>query len=66
MNISPRVKAAAKSTRKRLNTVRRGPVTLYLDKALFSAFRVECDALGISASRVLEELMREFFGGVSK
>ena len=36
----------------------RGRVSLYLNKALFEEFKASCD--DVSASRVLEELMREF------
>lgn len=41
----------------------RGTVTMYVDKALFSEFQKICEAKGVSASRVLEETMREFKEG---
>lgn len=40
------------------NETDRGRVTLYLDKNLFKRFQEVCD--DVSASRVLEEYMREF------
>jgi len=39
----------------------RGTVTMYLDRALFSDFQKLCDAKGVSASRVIEEMIRKFF-----
>lgn len=37
---------------------KRGPVSLYLDKGLYAQFKKACAE--ITASKVLEELMREF------
>jgi hypothetical protein len=41
---------------------KRGPVTLYLDAALFQQFKRECEPLGQSASEIIEDLMRGFLG----
>lgn len=38
----------------------RGRVTVYLDKGLFKDFKGVCSVNDVSASRVLEELMKGF------
>ncbi len=43
----------------------RGKVTLYLDKDLLKKFRKVCEP-NTSASRVLEELMKEFIESAAK
>jgi hypothetical protein len=58
-----KAKAVAKRVKKRLepkSAADRGPVTVYLDKALYARFGKACEASGTSRSLVLEELMREF------
>lgn len=42
----------------------RGPVNLYLDKALYKKFQESCEKEGISSSKATEELIREFIDSV--
>lgn len=48
----------AKKMLEKIKVVDRGPVNLYLDKSLYQSFKKACG--DISASKVLEEFMREF------
>lgn len=54
---------AGRAVRRRLKPQEakdRGAVTLYLDKALYKAFREACEELNTAPSQVAEELLRAF------
>ena len=58
-----KAKTAAKRVKRALKErpeLERGRITLYLYRRTYKAFRAECEALEISASQALEELMRAF------
>lgn len=58
-------KVDAKSILNRIDTDNnRGKVSLYLDKELYERFKKSCGKA--PASRVMEELMREFIEGLKK
>lgn len=45
---------------------KRSSSAIYLEQELFKEFKTDCKANGVSASKVLEELMRQFLANKKK